>query len=235
MELGYSTGAVAFGDYQLALERLRPHRLTAIELSALRLAELGPLVNAIPDLDLVQYSYLAFHAPSRYSSEQEPNVVDEIRRIADRFDAIVVHPDAVQNRRLWNDFGELICFENMDKRKPIGRTADELSTLFNSFPNASLCLDLGHAWQIDRTMTEARQILRRFKGRVRQVHVSEVNTNSEHVPLTLTTVTAFRRVMDLLPDVPWILEAVTPAEKIGSEISFVRESFATDVHLAIPD
>ncbi|MGA2233188.1 MAG: TIM barrel protein, partial [Tepidisphaeraceae bacterium] len=109
--------------------------------------------------------------------------------------------------------------------KRAGRTADELAKLFDAFPEAQLCFDLGHAWQVDHTMTEGRQILRRFRDRIRQLHVSEVNTNSEHVPLTLTTVTAFRRLLDLLPDVPWILEAVTAPDKIGDEIQYVRESF----------
>ena len=35
---------------------------------------------------------------------------------------IIVHPDAIANFRLWEDFGEWLCIENMDKRKPIGRT-----------------------------------------------------------------------------------------------------------------
>jgi len=112
------------------------------------------------------------------------------------------------------------------ERYGAGRTADELAKLFDAFPAAQLCFDLGHAWQVDHTMTEGRQILRRFRDRIRQLHVSEVNTNSEHVPLTLTTVTAFRRLLDLLPDVPWILEAVTAPDKIGDEIQYVRESFS---------
>jgi hypothetical protein len=230
MRLGYSTGAVAFGDFRLGLERLRPFQLEAVELSALRESELRPLANAMGTLDLGGYSYIAFHAPSRFAPEQEPAIAEAVQSLSDRCDAAIVHPDAMHNGRLWKSLGDLLCFENMDKRNRIGRTADELATLFAAFPDAHLCFDLGHAWQMDHTMTEALQILRRFRDRIRQLHVSEVNTKSEHVPLTLTTVTAFRRLLDLLPDVPWILEAVTAPDKIGDEIQYVRESFTATMN-----
>jgi hypothetical protein len=234
MQLGYSTGALALGDFRLGLERLRPYQLEAIELSALRANELAPLVEAIGSLDLHGYQYIALHAPSRFAAEEEKSVVEAISSVASRFNAIILHPDALFNRGLWKPLGERLCFENMDKRKSIGRTADELADLFSAFPHARLCFDLGHAWQVDHTMTESRQILRRFRERILQLHVSEVNTRSEHVPLTLTTVTAFRRVLDLLPNVPWILEAITPPDKIGDEIRYVRESFTPEMEF-VPD
>ena len=57
MKSGFSTGAVAFGDFRLALDRLRPLALDAIELSALRKDELQPLIDALPNLNLDAYSY----------------------------------------------------------------------------------------------------------------------------------------------------------------------------------
>jgi sugar phosphate isomerase/epimerase len=234
MQLGFSTGAIAFGDFRLALQRLRPFHLEAVELSALRMHEFGPLIDALGTLDLSDYCYVAFHVPSRFTVDEERVIVDGLRRLSNRCDAVVVHPDAVHDAALWRPLGARLCFENMDKRKPIGRTARELASLFDKLPEAKLCLDLGHVWQIDRTMAEARQILRAFGRRVRQIHVSEVNTASQHASLTLTTVIAFHRVLDLLPEVPWILEAVTPPEKIANEIDYVRESFA-DVTQIIND
>jgi sugar phosphate isomerase/epimerase len=234
MQLGFSTGAIAFADFRLALERLRPFHLQAVELSALRAHEFMPLIEAIETLDLAGYSYVAFHAPSQFPPEDEARIVAGLEGVINPCTTVVVHPDAIHNKRLWARLGRALCFENMDKRKCIGRTAAELATLFDKLPDASLCLDLGHAWQIDRTMTEARQIVRRFSNRIRQLHISEVNTRSQHVPLTLSTVTAFRKVVDILPDVPWILESVVEPEKIGAEIAFVRESFSHSI-VTIPD
>jgi hypothetical protein len=67
----------------------------------------------------------------------------------------------------------------MDKRKPAGRSAAELGRIFAELPDATFCFDIGHARQFDPTMTEAWLILKEFGSKLRQVHVSEVNTRSK--------------------------------------------------------
>jgi hypothetical protein len=97
----------------------------------------------------------------------------------------------------------------MDKRKPVGRNAFDLERLFRQFPEAGLCFDIGHARQVDPTMTEAQLILETFADRLREVHISEVNTSSRHDPLSLYAVSAFRSVSSLIPDsVPIVLETL---------------------------
>ena len=71
------------------------------------------------------------------------------------------------------EFGSLLCIENMDKRKPIGRSAGELRSIFDQLPDASLCFDIGHARQVDTTMTESYLILKEFGAKLRQVHMSQ--------------------------------------------------------------
>ena len=73
--VGFSTGAVAKGDFRRALSLLREHDVDAVELSALRINELEPLVAAIPDLDLGPFSFVSVHAPSRFDRESELWVV----------------------------------------------------------------------------------------------------------------------------------------------------------------
>jgi hypothetical protein len=68
----------------------------------------------------------------------------------------------------------------MDKRKPGGRTVRELEYWFSEFPEASFCFDIGHARQVDTCMTVAYLMLKRFLPRLRQVHISEVNTQNKH-------------------------------------------------------
>jgi hypothetical protein len=102
----------------------------------------------------------------------------------------------------------------MDKRKPTGQTAKSLAEIFQLLPNASLCFDIGHARQVDPTMSEAWTILQRFHNRIKQLHVSEVNTQSRHDRLSIESVLAFRRVSHLLPaDVPIILESASKNQK----------------------
>ena len=61
--IGFSTGAVAKGDFRRALNLLREHHVDVVELSALRVDELEPLVAAIPDLDLGRFSFVSIAQP----------------------------------------------------------------------------------------------------------------------------------------------------------------------------
>ena len=74
--IGFSTGAVALGDFESALVLLGATSMTAVELSALRLAELPGLMKALPHLDLSKYRYVSIHAPSRFSESDEESVIE---------------------------------------------------------------------------------------------------------------------------------------------------------------
>lgn len=195
----------------------------AVELSALREAEIVPLLGALNSLDLSRFSYISLHAPSQFSAASERALRDLLSQEVWREWPIIIHPDAIWDFEMWRDFGPLLCVENMDKRKPIGRSARELDAIFNRLPQASLCFDIGHARQCDTTMTEAYLILREFGSRLRQVHVSEVNTRSKHDRLSFASILAFQDVAHLIPeDVPLILETPLQSAEIKAEIEKVR-------------
>jgi hypothetical protein len=50
--IGFSTGAIAYSDFQYGLQILREQQITAVEISALRMAEWVPLIQALDSLDL---------------------------------------------------------------------------------------------------------------------------------------------------------------------------------------
>jgi hypothetical protein len=228
--VGFSTGALAFGDFRRALNMLRPYDTRAVELSALRQPELGPLTAASNDLDLSQFSYVAVHAPSNVDIDAERQVVRYLLELAAKGWPIVVHPDAIRDYALWRAFGDLLCVENMDKRKPIGRTVEELTSVFEKLPDASLCLDLGHARQVDATMTEAYLIAKVYESKIRQVHVSEVNTCSKHDRLSFSSIRAFQLVSELIPEsVPLIIESVIEGWEIPDELRRVEEALPTAI------
>ena len=128
--IGFSTGAVARGDFRHALERLRENHIEVVELSALRIDELDPLVSAITELDLRSFSFVSIHAPSRFVPELEQSVVDRLGLLAERDYPVVVHPDVMSTPRIWDVLGDKLLVENMDKRKPIGRNTLELRPFF---------------------------------------------------------------------------------------------------------
>jgi hypothetical protein len=227
--IGFSTGALAFADFRRGLEMLRGTSANAVELSALRPAELDPLVDALDTLDLAGFDFISVHAPAGADPSDEQRVVDRLASVAAREWPIVVHPDSIHQTSLWRRLGKFLCVENMDKRKPVARTRDELRVWFQELPEASLCMDLAHARQIDPTMTEAHLILRDFGGRLAEVHISEVNSACKHEAISHGAMLAFRQVASLVPaSVAVIIESVISADFIDDEIDAADLSLATD-------
>jgi hypothetical protein len=222
MVVGFSTGSLALGNVRLGLQMVAGQPTAAIELSALREEELVPLVQILDSLELHQFNYISFHAPSRLSTMTEEDAVAVLRDVATRGWPIIVHPDVISVCDEWRKLGNRLCLENMDKRKRTGRTAAELGELFEVFEEATLCFDIGHARQIDPTMCEADAILRSSRTRLQQVHLSLVNSASAHEPLNCEAILAFRRVAHWLPpNVPIILETPVKANEIRREIEKV--------------
>jgi len=228
--IGFSTGAIAYADFKRALELLRGEAVTCVELSALRFQEADPLLRAIRDLDLTRYSYVSFHAPSSFDSEQEKVLVNELREHLPPNWPIILHPDTIHDQKLWRHFRSQLAIENMDQRKLGGRTVEELAVLFDQLPEASFCFDIGHARQCDTSMTEAYRMLKAFQPRLIQVHVSEVNSSSQHDPVSYAAQISFREVSGLIPTtVPLIVESRVGSTEIGREIRRVHEALPDPV------
>jgi len=224
---GFSTGALAKSDVRRALGVAAQHDTGAVEYSALRLGELVSMVTFLEANGPGDFQYISFHAPSRFSAEEEPAVVALLRRlVARRPMHIVVHPDVICNHSLWTVFGEYLCIENMDHRKPIGRTADELGDVFSKLPNARLCFDIGHAHEIDRSMTRGYEILRRYRNRIAHVHASEVSDECDHRAFSASSHAAFLKVSGMIPEsVPVILETDVPESRVGGQLEEARTIF----------
>ena len=233
--IGFSTGALAKGDFRRALELLRRHQIRVVELSALRFDELEPLLIALPSLDLQEFSFVSVHAPTRFAPEFEASVIERLHSIAERGCPLVVHPDVIFTPCLWAELADKLLLENMDKRKPVGRNVAEMRRMFGSLPAARFCFDIGHARQVDPTMTEASLLLQAFGGRLAEVHISEVNTASRHDPISLNAVMAFRKVAKYIPEqIPIILEPLIDAGQsdIDTEIQRARDALTNLSHLA---
>jgi len=221
--IGFSTGSLAFGDFAKALQMMVDSESNAVELSALREEELEPLMHALPDLDLSRYQYWSFHAPSKLSKYSESQLVDRLSLVAKMHRNIILHPDVIKDFSLWRKLGSWLCIENMDKRKVIGRTLGELKWIFHQLPEASLCFDVGHARQVDPSMLEANRILTACHNRIKQFHVSEVNSRSIHESLSLQGIWAFRNLAKWLnADVPVILETPVSEGELDKEIEKAR-------------
>lgn len=216
--VGFSSGAIAHGDFMSALAILGEGKFPCLELSALRISELKPLIEALPGMDLSVYSYISFHAPSNFSRDEEAWVSDMLFSDVPEQWPIVIHPDTIFDFRRWTRFGRRLAIENMDRRKPIGRTASELSVIYENLTDASLCFDVGHARQCDASMTEAFLILSQFQEKLVEVHISEVNSASQHDPISHGAKIAFQQIAGMIPErIPVIIESRVTRAQIDAE------------------
>ena len=224
--IGFSSGALARGDFRKGLALQEGADFTAVELSALRESELQPLVEMAPRLELAKFGYVSFHAPSAFRMLREQDVVALLAQLPVEW-PMVVHPDLIHRPDVWATLGTRLCLENMDLRKRTGRTVEEMQEAFDVLPAAGFCLDLGHARQIDPTMGIAIEMLQRFGPRLRQLHVGEVGTFGDHRRLGFLARTAFPRVVRYVPsEVPVILESIVAEDEIMNELNAAREIFA---------
>ena len=72
--LGYSTGAVSKGDFAAAVALLSARGIRAVELSALRVHELRPLMAALSGIDQSAFQHVSVHAPSDFADVTEQEI-----------------------------------------------------------------------------------------------------------------------------------------------------------------
>ena len=114
----YQRASRTANHYIAAIDWLRAEHVQSVELSALRLQELEPLLKDIDKIKWTSFSYISFHAPSSFPAEEEKNVVDLLGKVFDKGVGIsFVHPDVIRTPSLWQRFGSQLLLENMDRRE----------------------------------------------------------------------------------------------------------------------
>lgn len=197
----------ARGDWPTLVETSAATSTLAVELSALGEEELPRLVDFLQGEPSLPFHYVSVHAPSKNLTLSERDRVDLLATLPPRVRAIVVHPDVLEDIDAWLPLGRRLVIENMDARKASGQTADQLEGLFDALPLAGLCFDIAHAKHVDPSLDEGRVILDRFTARLRHVHLSSLDQDGHHVPLTSEDDALYARLLERCRDVPWILEA----------------------------
>ena len=220
--VGYSTGAIALGDFSRVLTLLSAYKFQAVELSALRIAEVEPLLLALPSLKLARYKYVSFHAPSAFREDEEERLISLLSRLPSSW-PIVLHPDAIYQASRWASLAPRLAIENMDRRKNTGRSVSELKRIFDLLPQARMCFDLGHARQVDPSMIGAYRLLKAFADRIVQLHISEVDTLNRHDVISRAAEMAFSQVRQFIPkSAAVILESRVQEQDISREAEKVK-------------
>jgi hypothetical protein len=206
---GFSTGALERGDFRKAVSWIKDSGIKVLELSALRYDELRPLVESLDGLPLASFDYISVHAPSSFPESKETEVIDLLLPISQRGWNVIVHPDVIYHPERWKLLGDRLLIENMDRRKPIGRTATELKSLFRELPDAQLCLDVAHARQLDTSLTLLWEIICDFGDRIKEVHISELDSFCRHRPMSIGAVKDYQRIADSIGSLtPVVIESM---------------------------
>lgn len=218
-QIGFSTGALERGNFKSAIKWLLENNMRSVELSALRIEELEPMVNSLITLPIAKFHYVSFHAPSSFPKEAETRVVQLLSNIADRGWNIIVHPDVIYNYSMWKPFKSQLLIENMDRRKPIGRTAYELGKIFEMLPDARLCLDVAHARQMDTTLTLLSEIISRFSNRIAEIHISELDSWCQHQPMSAGAVKDYQNFAGRINStLPVIIESMLEGDRTSMRL-----------------
>lgn len=214
--IGASTGYLPGPRYDWSemIRRACEVSTFAVELSALDERELPGLTAFLADRPRLPFHYLSVHAPTKGRNLAEADLIALLARLPPHVDAVVVHPDQVEDASAWAALGHRLVLENMDTRKDSGQTPEDLAELFAALPLAGFCFDIAHASAVDESMALAHALLDAFGTRLRHVHLSSLRlragVRSTHVSLYRRDEHRFAPVLRRCPDVPWILEAPPP-------------------------
>jgi hypothetical protein len=207
--LGASTGYMSElrGNWHAQVAEAVEFSPYAIELSALSENEIAGLADYLADDPSLPFRYVSIHGPSKDRALSEADLVALLVDLSVKTQAIVMHPDTIDDPSPYRALGRKLVLENMDARRDAGRTALELTDWFAELPEAGFCFDVAHAWSLEETIAPGGELLDAFRTRLRHLHVSSLSRDSRHVPLTEEHEELFMPLLQRCVDVPWILEA----------------------------
>jgi len=212
--IGFSTGAIAKGDFRKALEILAPTSGDAVELSALRAGEFTPLMDALPSIDFRKYQHVSLHTPKSFGGKVTAfNAITSIIQAPKVLSCVVAHLSAIVSTTVWGTLGSLLALENTDE--PPSLLRQQSSALLR----AGICIDIGHAVRQDITGATAVALFDLARVcPIKEIHLSVCRFDGKHVLLSsLKQVPEiYRTIVAMIPDrIPIILEGeVPPSERI---------------------
>lgn len=202
---GYMVGAR--GDWPRLVAAAEACSLDVVELSALSARELPDLLAFLREADELPFGHVSLHGPSKGWEGTPAALATALGATPAQVDGIVMHPETLGDLDAFADLGSRLRLENMDTRKPDGRTAAELGRYFAALPAARFCFDIAHAQLHDPSMGLAHELLDAFGDRLAEVHLSSIEPGGEHVPLRPADAETFLPVLERCVGVPWVLEA----------------------------
>lgn len=134
--------------------------------------------------------YVSIHAPFRLlrradNLEEVIKQLDCIDRIYRKTNArmVIIHPLDLPPKRLLDRYDMNFSTENLPKKRHV--TIPMLKKIFKEYPKLGLCLDVAHAYLWSRFETE--RLVRDFKSKITQIHLSGTYKGRDHLSLQQVT------------------------------------------------
>jgi len=211
--IGFSQG-VLFKLYNVNKEAniklLKDCGSNAIEANCHHASDVVFLSILLEHIKAHDFEYVSLHAPVnvRYGNNIETKeLLQKLEDFYSQLDAklIVIHPDLVDDWSVFEGFKMKWAIENMDDRKKSFKDLNDLEQFFSEYPKWWLVLDVGHVNSNDKTMILAEELIRAFRDRIVEIHLS--GYEKFHDPLHRTKQI---EIIDCCKDlfVPIIIESV---------------------------
>lgn len=169
----------------------------------------------------------SYHAPGKRHTPQERLRLTQEAKAAG-FSRIVVHPDQIDSdSREWQELAPWLLIENLDPLSPEWRSAESLRRVLDKLPEAGVCLDVAHAAKEPHLIES---LIEEFSGKIRQIHLSEIDYEKSCHHLPHISEEAFRKATAWLqffpPEIPIVVELAKTnwedALKIARKVDLFR-------------
>jgi len=227
MILGFTTGELKPISIESKIEKYKELGCRAIELGLVDVGinERWLAVKKITPKQLEGFDHVSVHAPGGsfvYKKDKTTfAILDKLQILYDKFQFrhAIIHPDRVEDWSVFDKYSFSIATENMDSRKPIGKSVNSLKKIFDKV-DCKLVLDINHSYVNDKSLALVGEFYNAFKDRITEIHLSGYETL--HDPLFKTKQI---EIIKAIPDknLPIIIESMQSSlDDIESEYNYIR-------------
>lgn len=139
---------------------------------------------------LKNLGYVTIHAPFRLvrRSKNEDEITKQLNVISKLYGEInaknvIIHPMDLPPPKVLKRYKFKVSTENLPKRSHVA--ISNLKKILKKYPKIGLCLDVCHAYRWSKD--ETGKLIKAFKNRISQIHLSGVYRNKEHRSLRKVT------------------------------------------------
>ena len=163
------------------------------------------------------------------NNKSEDEIIKNLDALNDLYEAvnaknIIIHSTGLPCKKLLKNYKFKLSVENL---RPKARVSiNDLRKVFKEYPNIGLCLDVSHAYFYSKNETS--RLIKMFKNRITQVHLSGTYRRKDHTLLMNNVTKEFLKSIKPIKklSVPIVMEEAFRVKSLSivrKEIKFVNK------------